>query len=154
MPKQRVEGTRSGGRERERRGAPERVRGVQAEPEEGLGQESLQGERRFWFLFFSSCRKKKKEKEEKHESGRAAFSFFFFSFFFLPGGGEKKKRSTRKTIQMEEKIKHDTKIKATWRERECPVSAGLSRQEGYPTPPPPTASLYPTSLAETGKTGV
>lgn len=35
---------------------------------------------------------------------------------------------------MEEKIKHDTKIKATWRERECPVSVGLSGQGGLQPP--------------------
>lgn len=70
------------------------------------------------------------------------FPFSFFLFFFLPGGGEKKKQSTRKTIQMKEKIKHDTKIKATWRERECPVSMGLSWQAGSPP------STHPTSLAE------
>ena len=75
--------------------------------------------------------------------GGLLFPFSFFLFFFLPGGGEKKKQSTRKTIQMKEKIKHDTKIKATWRERECPVSMGLSWQAGSPP------STHPTSLAET-----
>lgn len=68
------------------------------------------------------------------------FPFSFFLFFFLPGDGEKKKQSTRKTIQMKEKIKHDTKIKATWRERECPVSVGLSGQGGPPTTPHPVPS--------------
>lgn len=75
--------------------------------------------------------------------GGLLFPFSFFLFFFLPGDGEKKKRSTRKTIQMEEKIKHDTKIKATWRERECPVSVELSGQGGPPTPPPHLPSLLP-----------
>lgn len=53
---------------------------------------------------------------------------------------------------MEEKIKHDTKIKATWRERECPVSAGLSGQRGPPAPPP-TPCPHPVSLAEKGGGG-
>lgn len=58
--------------------------------------------------------------------GGLLFPFSFFLFFFFREAERKKKQSTRKTIRMKEKIKHDTKIKATWRERECPVSMGLS----------------------------
>ena len=145
MPKQKVEGTRGGEREREK-GAPERGRGYrQNQREEGAGSYCTGEESLVSFFFFLP--EKKKEKEEKHEAGRTAFSFFFFSFFFLPEGGEKKKQSTRKTIRMKEKIKHDTKIKATWRERECPVSMGLSWQAGSP---PSTLSHEPGRDERTG----
>lgn len=88
-------------------------------------------------FFLLAGKKKKRKRRRSMRLGGLLFPFSFFLFFFLPGDGEKKKRSTRKTIRMEEKIKHDTKIKATWRERECPVSVGLSGQGDLQPPPTP-----------------